>query len=101
MIQTVYQPIHAAEAIDGAYEQRLKSCIESLILSKLERTKCPNGCKDHKIVVSIKGRWEEGDFEARVDDACCGAYAILANEILSRAADERRPVRRQQRFLAA
>jgi hypothetical protein len=100
MIQTVYQPVHSAEALDRQYEQRLKSCIESLILSKLERTRCPNGCKEHRVKVSINGRWEEGEFEARVDKACCGAYMMLANEVLRCVAEERSP-RRQQRFMAA
>ena len=100
MIQTVYQPVHAVEALDRQYEQRLKSCIESLILSKLERTRCPNGCKERHVTVSINGRWEEGDFEARVDSACCAAYVMVANDVLECVAEERSP-RRQQRFMAA
>ena len=93
MVQTVYSPRRPAARMDAQFERKVKNCIQSLVRTKLSGAKCPNGCAHTDVRVEIVGNWEEGEFSAFVTRACCPAFVLVANNLLARAADERRTSR--------
>lgn len=97
MIQIHYSAASGNASLHPAFEARIKNCIESLIRTRLNGSRC-RSCEATNLTIVISGNWREGEFSARVRRACCPAFQTEADEALNCASRERRP---RSRYAAA